>query len=115
MKLKKIEFRGWDVESSVEAGTPRTGASRWTSGEGEFEVGEQKLRFDAIRLEAPRARSRMAGTIGFDMESNLTFAPGARDKRGRETTHAARELRVSGPLENPTVVVQPASAAGKRP
>jgi hypothetical protein len=115
VKLKKIEFRGWDVESSVEAGTPRTGASRWTSGEGEFEVGEQKLRFDAIRLEAPRARSRMAGTIGFDMESNLTFAPGARDKRGRETTHAARELRVSGPLENPTVVVQPASAAGKRP
>jgi hypothetical protein len=115
VKLKKIEFRGWDVESSVEAGTPRTGASRWTSGEGEFEVGEQKLRLDAIRLEAPHARSELAGTIGFDMNGNLTFAPGARDKPGTHAIPAARELRVSGPLENPTVVVQPVSAAGKRP
>ena len=32
MKLNKIEFRGWDVESSAESGTARTGVSRWTSG-----------------------------------------------------------------------------------
>ena len=109
VKLSKIEFRGWDVESSAEAGIPRTGSSRWTSGEGKFEVGERRVRFDTIQMEAPHARTQMAGTVSFDMDGNLTFLPGAREKRGTRTMPAACELRLSGPLENPVATVQPAS------
>jgi hypothetical protein len=108
VKLNKIEFRGWDVESSVELGAPRTGTSHWTSGEGEFEVRERSLHFDTIQMEAPHARTKLAGAISFDMDGNFTFSPGVREKRGARTTLAARQLRVSGPLETPVAAVQPA-------
>jgi hypothetical protein len=115
IKLDKIEFRGWDVESSAELGTLRTGASRWTSGEGKFEIGERRIRFDEIQLEAPRERTQLDGIIGFGLDGNFTFAPGARGKRGAHTMSVPRELHVSGPLETPTVALQPVSAAGKQP
>jgi hypothetical protein len=115
IELDKIEFRGWDVESSAELGALRVGASRWTSGEGKFEIGERRIRFEGIQLEAPRARTQLDGTIGFGLDGNFTFAPGARGKRGAHTIAAARELRVSGPLETPTVALQPVRAAEKQP
>lgn len=107
VQLSKIDFRGWDVESSTESGTPHTGTSRWTSGTGDFSIGERGLRLDAIHLEAPHARTQLEGSISFDMEGNLTFAPAARLKPGARTPSPARQLRVSGSLENPTVAVQP--------
>jgi len=109
VKLNKIEFHGWDVESSAESGTLRPGASRWTSGAGKFEVGQQELRFVAIQLEAPRAKTQLAGTISFAMDGNLAFTPSAREKRGTHPARAARELHVSGPLDVPRAAVQPAS------
>ena len=115
IKLEKIEFRGWDVETSAELGTLRTGASRWTSGEGKFEIGERQIRFEGIQLEAARAKTRLDGTIGFDLDGNFTFAPGGRGKRGAHPMLAARELRVSGPLETPTVALLPVRAAGSQP
>jgi len=112
LSLSQVELRGWDVESSAESGTLRGGSSRWTSGQGEFEVGEQALRFTAIRLEAPHARTQLAGSIGFNMDGSLTFTPGSADKRGKKAVAAVRELRVTGPFETPTAVVQPVSTAG---
>lgn len=112
VKLNKIEFRGWDVEGSTESGNPRTGISRWTSGEGEFTVGEQKLRFATIQLVSPQSKIKLVGSISFDMNGNLTFAPSARVKPGAHAISAARELFITGPLENPKVSVQPAAATG---
>lgn len=114
VKLNKIEFRGWDVDASTEAGTARAGLSRWATGEGEFGVGGGRLTFDAIRLGPPEARTQLAGTVSFGMEANLTFEPQPRGTRGSHATSPARELRVSGPLETPRVVVQNVSAAGKQ-
>jgi hypothetical protein len=115
IKIENVEFRGWDVESSAESGTVRTGASRWTSGGGKFEIGERKIRFEGVQLEAPRTITRMDGTVGFGLDGNFTFATGARGKRGAHTISAARELHVSGPLEAPMVALQPVTAAEKRP
>jgi hypothetical protein len=112
LSLSQVELRGWDVESSAESGTLRGGSSRWTGGQGEFEVGERALRFTAIRLEAPHARTQLAGSIGFNMDGSLTFTPGSADKRGKKALAAVRELRVTGPFETPTAVVQPVSMAG---
>lgn len=112
LNLSQVELRGWDVESSAESGTLRGGTSRWSNGQGEFEVGERAVHFTAIRLEAPHARTQLAGSIGFDMDGSLTFTPGSADKRGKRTASALRELRVKGPFEAPTAEVQPVSAAG---
>jgi hypothetical protein len=115
VKLSSIELRGWDVQSSAESGTLHVGATRWASGEGEFEVGGQELRFKGIELVTSRARTQLTGTIGFNMAGNLTLTPGAMPKRGAKTVTAARALRVSGPLETPMVLVQPVGVAKENP
>ena len=115
VKLSKIEFRGWDVELSAESGGPSTGASRWTSGEGEFQLGEQRLRLDGLRLDAPHERTQLSGSISFGMDGNLTFTPRPRLPSGTHTLSQAREVRVSGPLEDPSVAVRPAAVEETHP
>lgn len=114
VKLNNIEFRGWDVEVSAESGGLSTGASRWSSGEGQFELKEQKVHLDDFRLDAPHRRTELAGTISFGMDGNLTFTPGPRVSAA---AHAplGRELRVSGQLENPEVAVFPVGSDQARP
>jgi len=114
LSLNKIEFRGWDVERSAEIGGPSTGSSRWTSGQGEFQLGEQKLTLDGFRLDAPHQRTELSGTISFGMDGTLTFTPRPRGATGTRVVSQARELRFSGQLENPTVAVVPAKAQETR-
>jgi hypothetical protein len=57
----------------------------------------------------------LQGTISFGMNGDLTFAPGARMVRGAHTISKARELHVSGPLENPVVVVEAVGALENKP
>jgi hypothetical protein len=115
MKLSKVEFRGWDVESSTESDSARTGVSRWTSGAGDFGVGNGELTLDTIQLDAPHLKTQLAGTITFGMEGDLTFTTDLREKRGGRANSATQELRVSGPLETPKAVVQPVSTVEKQP
>lgn len=115
VKLSKIEFRGWDVEESAESGGLSIGASRWTSGEGEFQLSDQKVHLDGLRLDAPHQRTQLAGTISFGMDGNLVFSPRPRVLPGTRVASQARELRVSGQLENPAVAVSPVATNQARP
>ncbi|HXX17675.1 MAG TPA: AsmA family protein [Candidatus Eremiobacteraceae bacterium] len=115
VKLSKIEFRGWDVELSAESGGPSTGASRWTSGEGAFQLSEQQVRLAGFRLDGPHLRTQLNGTISFGMDGNLTFSPAPRTAAGTHMVAQPRELRVSGQLENPQVAVLPAGVEQTRP
>lgn len=115
MKLNKIELRGWDVMGSAESGILRAGASRWSSGEGKFEIGEEKVRFEGVRLEAAHARTQLSGTVGFDMTGNLTFLPENGGRSSTKVVPAARGFSLSGPLETPKAAVQPATIAANRP
>jgi AsmA family/AsmA-like C-terminal region len=114
-KLAKIEFRGWDVELSAESGGPSGISSRWTSGEGEFQLSDQKVHLDRFRLDAPHQRTQLSGTISFGMDGNLTFAPRPRALPGTHTLSQARELRLSGQLEDPKVAVLPVGSEQARP
>ena len=108
VKLSKVELRGWDVRASAESGVARAGTSRWTSGEGKFEIGEQEVRFEGIRLQGPQARTELSGTLGFDMSGNVTFQPGSEGKHPK-MAQASRGFSLSGPLETPKAAVQPIS------
>jgi AsmA-like protein len=114
-KLSKIEFRGWDVASSADSGTLRTGASRWASGEGKFEVRERMIRLNGLQLDNPHQRTMLSGTIGFDMKSELAFRAGTADKKGTKNLREARELNLTGSLESPRAVVQAAKVAATTP
>jgi uncharacterized protein involved in outer membrane biogenesis len=115
LKLAKVEFRGWDVERSTESGGPSGVSSRWTSGEGEFLLGDQKVSLDGFRLDAPHLSTQLSGTISFGMDGNLTFTPRPRAIAGARTLSQARELRFSGQLENPVVAVLPVGSQQARP
>ena len=114
VKLSKIELRGWDVRASTESGEARAGTSRWTSGEGKFEIGDQQVRFEAIQLDGPQARTQFSGTMGFDMSGQVTFTPGVAAKRGSKVAEASRGLSLSGSLETPKVAVEEVSAETTR-
>jgi hypothetical protein len=114
LKLSKIEFRGWDVQLSAESGDPSTGASHWTTGEGEFVLSDQKVKLDGFRLDGNHQSTQLAGTISFGMDGNLTFTPSTRAP-GAPSRYQARMLRVSGQLENPAVAVQPVVIEEARP
>jgi AsmA family len=114
IRLTKIEFRGWDVEQSAESGGPFAGASHWTSGEGEFQLADQKVSLDGFRLDAPHQGTQLSGTISFGMDGNLIFAPRARAGSGAQVSQA-RTLHVSGQLENPDVTVLPLGSEQEHP
>jgi hypothetical protein len=115
LKLSKVELRGWDVEGSAASGNVRAGASHWTTGEGPFEVGGRRFQFPDFELKNGAVRTHLSGSIGFDMAGDLTFSPAVTVGRGSKNTLSPRELRLRGPLEAPTVVLQALSAATEKP
>jgi AsmA family len=115
LRLNGVEFRGWDVPSSVESGTLRTGVSRWSNGEGEFALEGPNLMLESVQLEAPHGKNELNGKIGFGQDGKLTFTPAAPENRDLPIPPGGRTLQVSGPLDTPAVVVEPVSASGAGP
>ncbi|HEY1468793.1 MAG TPA: AsmA family protein [Candidatus Acidoferrum sp.] len=103
---KNVEFRGWDVAESLDAGALRTGASRWTNADGQFSVKDRVISLDAIRLSGPRGRNLLAGTIDFAQAANLTFSEAATDKRAAASPLPGHHLELKGPLDAPQVAVK---------
>jgi hypothetical protein len=105
---RSVEFRGWDVAGSLDAGVLRTGVSRWTSAEGEFALKDRIVTLKAIRLDAPRVRTQLAGTIDFARTAKLTFSALPEEKRPAARAAEGRRLELDGPLDTPRVVVKTA-------
>ena len=111
LRLKAVEFRGWDIPASLDLSTPRAGSSRWASGEGEFTIGDRAVRFEALALENPHAKMRLSGDFSFTQDLNVTFAPEPTDKRAANSSASARTFQLVGPLETPIAVVHAAPVA----
>jgi hypothetical protein len=115
IQLKNVEFRGWDVASSLESATPKVGASRWTSGEGEFLVKDRGLSFEAVQLDGPRTKLWLTGSLGFAREVSLTFRMAPTDAKEATIGGTVRVLQVSGTPETPKVAVQNVSVVLPKP
>jgi hypothetical protein len=103
--LKDIEFRGWDVGASVADGVPRTGSSRWTSGEGRFTLRDRSITVSALRLYSSREEALVNGTVSFARDADLTIETAAPEKRVATVTQAQHVLKITGPLDGPRVSV----------
>jgi len=114
--LKMVELRGWDIPASLDSGAVHTGSSRWAGAEGEFTVEERALRFAALTLENPHAKTLLNGNFGFNQELDLTFAVAADEKRGGKSAAAPRTFQLVGPLESPVAQlnVAPVTQAKKQ-
>jgi hypothetical protein len=107
VRLKNVEFRGWDVNASVADGTARTGTSRWSAGEGAFTVRDRRITLDGLKLESGREDTIVNGTISFAREAHLTIESASLgEKRAAALSGAAHVLKISGPLDGLKVSVE---------
>ncbi len=105
IQLKSPELRGWDVSASLDAGSPRTGLSRWASGGGDFAIADRTVQFDALELDNPHEKIRLSGSVHFSQGLDLTFATIPADQHSAKTA-APRLFELHGPLETPVATVQ---------
>lgn len=110
IQLKSPELRGWDVTASLGAGTPRTGMSRWATGQGDFAIADRALQFDAFELDNPHEKMRLSGTVHFSRGLDLTFASVPPEKHSANIA-APRLFELHGPMETPVATVQAAPTA----
>jgi hypothetical protein len=106
LKLREIEFRGWDLNASMADGAPHQGASRWSSAEGTFLVRDQGIIFPGLRLDGASAMTLLKGTMSFSEGSDLTVQTLFDDQTGSSLPEQGFVLRISGPLDVPKISIE---------
>jgi hypothetical protein len=106
VRMRNIEFRGWDVSASVSEGEPRTGESRWATGEGAFTLRDMGVVLAGLRLESGREFTFVKGTVSFGRDADLTIQTTTDGRRESRTVEPGHILKISGPLDLPRVSVE---------
>jgi hypothetical protein len=106
LKLRDVEFRGWDVNASMADGAPHKGASRWTSGQGTFLVRDRGIIFPGLRLDAGLGIALLEGTLSFVQDSDLTLQTLIDDQTGTSLPEQGYVLKISGPLDVPKISIE---------
>jgi AsmA family len=110
VRMRNIEFRGWDVNASVAQGEPRTGESRWAAGEGTFTLRDRGVVLAGLRLESGREATLVKGTVTFGRDADLTIQTTSDGRREFRTVEPGHILKISGPLDIPRVSVENTAA-----
>jgi hypothetical protein len=110
LRMRNIEFRGWDVNASVAEGEPRTGESRWSAGEGTFTLRDRGIILPGLRLESGREATLVKGTVSFGRDADLTIQTTSDGRREIRTVEPGHILKISGPLDIPRVSVENTAA-----
>ncbi len=106
LKLRDVEFHGWDVNASMADGLPREGASHWTAGEGAFLIRNGGIVFPGLRLDAGLEMTLLKGTLSFAQNSDLTMQPLIDDQTNPNAPEPGYVLRISGPLDVPKISLE---------
>jgi hypothetical protein len=106
LKLRDVEFRGWDVDASMADGAPHEGASRWASGQGTFLVRDRGIVFPGLRLDGPSEMTLLKGTLSFVQDSDLTLQTLIDDQTGSSPPEQGYVLKISGPLDVPKISIE---------
>jgi len=106
LKLRDVEFRGWDVNASMAEGAPHEGASRWASGEGIFLVRDRGIIFPGLRLDGSSEMTLLKGTMNFAEDSDLTLQTLIDDQTGAALPEQGFVLKISGRLDVPKVSIE---------
>lgn len=110
IQLKKIEFRGWDLQASFASGAPHAGAGRWPEGDGFFHVSDRSLEVNYLRLRAPQQEISLKGSVSFGRQADLTLERAGTNSGKSKTSGPERVMQITGPLEGPKVAIQTVSA-----
>ena len=99
IRVRNVEFRGWDVSASVADGEPRTGQSRWAAGEGAFTLRDRGIVLAGLRLESGRELTFVKGTVSFGRDADLTVqtsTDGRRESPRLRNQPRAEDFRSAG-------------------
>jgi hypothetical protein len=110
--LNKVEFRGWDVNASVADGTAHPGVSRWPTGECSLRLQDSNIFLEDFRLDGGKQLTLVNGTLSFGRNAELAIeTTGARKSKDRKASDSetGHVLKISGPLDGPTVSVEKTS------
>jgi hypothetical protein len=110
VRMRNIEFRGWDVSASVAEGAPRTGESRWAAGEGTFTLRDRGITLAGLRLDSGREAMLVKGTVSFGRDANLTIQTTGDGRREIRSVEPGHILKISGTLDIPRVSVENTAA-----
>jgi hypothetical protein len=105
LKLRDVEFRGWDVNASMTDGAPHEGASHWASGQGTFLVRDRGIVFPGLRLDGSEM-TLLKGTLSFVQDSDLTLQTLIDDQTGSSLPEQGYVLKISGPLDVPKISIE---------
>ena len=111
-QLKAVELRGWDVNASVADGAVHPGISRWTAGQGSLRFQNSGISFEDFRLEGGNQLTLVNGTLSFGRTADLSIetASAPKSAHGKPAdSFAGHTLKISGPLDGPTVSVEKAA------
>jgi len=108
-RLANVELRGWDLAGTMALGEWKTGTSRWMSGAGTFHLSDGGFDLNNLRLASPSGEFLLKGSVSFSEDTDLTAESHATGRGGRgEST--VRFLQISGPLAEPKVSLEKATA-----
>ncbi len=107
--LNKVEFRGWDVNASVADGEVHAGVSRWATGQGSLRLQDSSILLEDFHLDGGKQSTLVNGTLSFGRNANLSIETenARKSTRGKHAdTETDHILKISGPLDEPTVSVE---------
>lgn len=102
-QLHGVEFRGWDVAASLASGSPHSGASRWTRGDGAFHIADESFELNALQLSASREQVLLKGSVSFQREADLTLQAVDENSRRSRLAASSHILSIAGPLDGPKI------------
>ena len=109
IRLSNVELRGWDLAGTLALGEWKTGTSRWAAGDGTFHLSDGGFDLNGLRLTSTTGDFLLKGSVSFSENTDLTAESrvAGRNARPQDTI---RFMQISGPLAEPKVSLQRATA-----
>jgi hypothetical protein len=109
IRLANVELRGWDVPGTMALGEWKTGTSHWAAGSGVFHLSEGGFDLNSLRLASPSGEFLLKGSVSFSEDTDLTAESHATGRNAR-AENTVRFMQISGPLAEPKISLEKATA-----
>ena len=104
--FRDVELLGWDVTASVADGVAHPGLSRWTTGNGTFALRNKRVVLENLRLDDGKQLTLVNGMVDFSRTADLSIKTADGDRRASRVPFSERTLKITGPLDTPSVTVE---------
>jgi len=109
IRLANVELRGWDIAGTLALGEWKTGTSHWAAGDGTFHLSDGGFELNSLRLTSASGDLLLKGSVSFSENTDLTAESRVAGRIARPQ-NTIRFMQISGPLAEPKVSLQKATA-----